>query len=584
LIPPPIEDYAFLGDCRTGALVSSSGSIDWMCLPIFDGLPVFGRLVDGKNGGWFSMTVDGTIIERRYRDDSAVLETTWGTAAGRARLTEGFVTNVVGDLLPDNLLVRRVEAFESSCAVRVNFNPRQGLPGSSPRTTVRNGALVCSWGVDAIALVASAPLTPGTETEIVVEPGVPLMVAMSHVHRGPLVVVSPERAWRLLEKTDDDWRGWAAEISYDGPRPEMVRRSLITLRMLTFSPSGAPVAAPTTSLPESVGGERNWDYRYSWPRDASIGMNGFIASGKPDEAGAFIRWLSHATKLSRPKLGVLYNVYGNPSPDEREAADATGYSDSRPVRIGNGASGQHQLDTYGWVLDASATFAKRIHPHDAATWRGLQSFADHIAAEWTKPDAGIWERRSEPTHHVHSKLMAWLGLDRTIRGAAQHRTRRNRLKRWMKARDDLAADIRDRGFDDKRGVYVQSYGSSELDASLLLLPVLEFDPVSRVLPTIRAIQAELSPRFPLVYRYLADDMKSKEGVFLPVCFWLAQALARTGQVDEARQAFDELCGMASPVGLFAEELDPATGAHLGNFPQAFTHAALVQAALALSEA
>jgi GH15 family glucan-1,4-alpha-glucosidase len=582
----PIEDYALIGDCRTGALVSAEGSVDWLCLPAFDGEPIFGRLIDPDNGGSFVIRPEGRSVSRRYRDDSVVLETTWEGAGGRATLTDGFVTNVHGGLLPDNLLVRRLDVYGSARRVRVLFDPRYGLPGRSPRAAKRGGALICAWGVHALAVVTSRDidLLPGDWIDVVVEPGRPLIVAMSHVQRAPLVVTAPDHAWRHLDATDRQWRSWAGDLQYDGPHRRHVTRSLITLRLLTFSPSAAPVAAPTTSLPEAIAAGRNWDYRFSWPRDASIGLNAFVEAGKTQEAEAFMRWLSHATRLTRPALGVLYNIYGKRPPTEREVDGVAGYRGSLPVRIGNGASTQHQLDTYGWVLDAAATFADRVHAHDPATWRVLQAFADHVAAVWREPDAGIWEKRSEPQHHVHSKLMAWLALDRMIKAGSSHRTPSGRLARWTAERDALAADIRTRGFDSRRGVYVQSYGTHEMDAALLVLPVLEFDTRERVLRTIRAIQSELSPRFPLLYRYRRDDLAGQEGVFLPVCFWLVQALARTGQVDEARHGFDELCAMANDVGLFAEELDPSTGAHLGNFPQAFTHAALVQAALALSAA
>jgi GH15 family glucan-1,4-alpha-glucosidase len=404
--------------------------------------------------------------------------------------------------------------------------------------------------------------------------------------RSPLVFLSPRRGVELLQETERWWRDWIADVDYEGPYAGAVRRSLITLHLLTYSPSGAPVAAPTTSLPEAIGGSRNWDYRFSWPRDASIGLASFLAVGKAELAHSYMHWLLHASRLSRPRLEVLYTLYGKPDPKERELQGVPGYRDSRPVRVGNAASRQHQLDVYGWVLDAAWLLTKAGQPLHAETWRALSGFADFAAREWGQPDAGIWEVRGDRQHYVHSKLMAWLCLDRALRISFNYRTRQKRKAMWARERDALAADIRRRGWDANKDSYVRSYGSSDLDAALLILPVMEFEEdASRVQKTIAAIRRELETERGLLYRYppASNGLEGREGAFLPCSFWLVQALARTAEIEEAEALFEGLLTIANEVGLLPEEIDPESGEHLGNFPQAFTHAALIQAALSLRQ-
>src|SRR6266508_495473 len=324
----------------------------------------------------------------------------------------------------------------------------------------------------------------------------------------------------------------------------------------------------------------------SWPRDASIGLSAFLSLGKPEEARSFIDWLLHASRLTRPRLHVLYTLDGNPGPRERAIPEAAGYRGSRPVRVGNAASYQHQLDVYGWVLDVAwgmVRSGRRLH---AETWRGMSSLADFVAESWRRPDASMWEVRGEERHYVHSKLMGWLALDRAVRIAGTHRTRRRRVERWQNERDTLAADVRARGFDPHRGSYVRSYGAPDLDAALLILPAIGFEePGSpRLSGTVSAIRAELATG-PFVYRYSPSESEAgTEGAFLACSFWLVDALARLGRASEAAEVFESLLAHANDLGLFAEEMDPATGEHLGNFPQGLTHAALIQAALSLGAA
>jgi GH15 family glucan-1,4-alpha-glucosidase len=589
---PPIEDYGLLGDTRTAALVDSDGSVDWLCIPRFDGLPVFGRLVGGAAAGSFRLGPrhPAEVVARGYRPDTATLETTWRTDTGRLTLTEGMVAEVAGQLLPATMLVRRLSAPDGPVDAVITFDPRLGERRRAPRAEHRGEVLVCIWGTLAVALrtTPTATVQPGQPTAVTVTPHQPFTCVMSVAHREPLVYLDTDTAWDALQGDEARWQAWCRDIDDAIPYREAVVRSLLTLRLLTYSPSGAPVAAPTTSLPEVLGGVRNWDYRFAWPRDASIGIDAFLGVGKHDEARAFMAWLLSATRLDRPRIPVLLTLHGKHPRPERELAGWPGYADSPPVRSGNAAAGQHQLDGYGWVLDAAWRMGQAGYPLYAETWRTMAGFADRVADRWREPDAGIWEVRSDTVHHVHSKLMAWLALDRALSIAAHHRMSARRTRRWRAERAALREDIEQRGFDERRGTYTRSYGSSDTDAALLVLPQLEFHPAdsARVRGTIDAVTSELGAGSPLLYRYPPgrDGLPGIEGAFLPCSFWLVQALARSGRVTEAGTLFRDLLALAGSLGLYAEEMDPATRHHLGNYPQALTHAALVQAAIALRAA
>jgi GH15 family glucan-1,4-alpha-glucosidase len=432
------------------------------------------------------------------------------------------------------------------------------------------------------------PVVPGREATVTVVPGRPVTVVLTAAEREPLVFVPPDTAWAALESDEGAWRRWCRAVDGDLPHRDALVRSLVTLRLLTYAPSGAPVAAPSTSLPEHLGGARNWDYRYAWPRDASIGIGAFLGTGHVHEARQFMAWLLHASRLDRPRLPALLTLHGRHVPAERELPGWPGYVQSRPVRVGNGARDQHQLDGYGWVLDAAWLLSQAGHPLYSETWRAMRGFADEVARRWAEPDAGIWEIRADAAHHVHSKLMAWLALDRALRIAGTRRTGDRQRRRWEHQRDALATDVMARGFNPRLGSYTRAYGSDDLDAALLVLPILQFEPAGspRTRGTVDAIRRHLAAGGPLLYRYPPgrDGLPGTEGAFLPCSFWLVQALAATGRVDEATDLFAELLGLAGPLGLYAEEMDPTTRAHLGNYPQALTHAALVQATLALRDA
>jgi GH15 family glucan-1,4-alpha-glucosidase len=589
---PLIEDYGLLGDTRTAALVSCDGAIDWLCTPSFDGEPLFGRLIGGHQAGTFRLgpSIVAPVRSRRYRPRTATLETTWDTAGGRLTLTEGMVAEVAGQMLPTTLLVRQLTADDGPVEATIEFDPRFGEAHRVPRLR-RHGHLVvshCRGTAIALQVDPYVPVEPGRLSTVVITPGRPVTVVLAVATREPLVFVPPAVAWAALEADEDRWRRWCQDVDEGLPERDAVLRSLLTLRLLTHSPSGAPVAAPTTSLPEQLGGVRNWDYRFAWPRDASIGVGAFLGVGKQAEALRFMAWLLKATRLDRPRLPVLLTLYGKRPAPERNLVGWPGYAGSVPVRVGNDAASQHQLDGYGWVVDAAWLLTRSGQRLDGETVRTIAGLADTVAARWPQPDAGIWELRGVPMHHVHSKLMAWLALDRALRIAEHRRIAGRRTSRWRAARELLGVQIKERGVDPARGIYTRAYGSADLDAAVLVLPLLDIEPPDsvRVRSTVDAIHRDLDAGWPLLYRYRPgqDGLPGAEGAFVPCSFWLVQALARTGRADEALQLFEALVNLGGPLGLFPEEMDPANHRYLGNFPQALSHAALVQAALALRDA
>jgi GH15 family glucan-1,4-alpha-glucosidase len=586
----PIGDYGLIGDTRTAALVSPAGSIDWCCLPRFDAPPVFGRLVGGPAAGFFELGPrDGaSSVRRQYAESTATVETTWTVDGGELCLADSMIGEIAGRLLPSSMIVRRLRARGRPIAVAMRLVPRFGWSRDRPsRSRTRHGVLVIEHGDLALAVLTDADVELNVDETawFTVGPDKPVTIVLTVSHRGPLVFVSPTEAAARAEDDEIGWRRWADGIVVASPDRPAVVRSLITLQLLTYSPSGAPVAAPTTSLPEHLGGSRNWDYRYAWPRDASIGIAAFLSYGKEREALAFMSWLLHASRLARPRLPALFDLDGRPGPREYAVSDWPGYAGSQPVRAGNGAADQHQLDGYGWVLDAAWLLDASGRRLDGETWRAMRSFANRVALTWHLPDAGIWERRDEPRHHVHSKLMAWLALDRAARIANGRGARaRRHAVRWRAARDALGNELRKNGYDERLGAYTAAYGSTDLDAAVLLLPIVGIEPVgsARVASTVEEIRRRLGAGGSLVYRYLEDDgLPGDEAAFLPCAFWMVQALAEVGRVEEARARFDDLLSRSGPLGLFGEEMDPATGEHLGNYPQALTHSALLQAALAL---
>jgi GH15 family glucan-1,4-alpha-glucosidase len=535
-----------------------------MCWPRFDSEPTFGRLIDEEHGGWFAVGVAGiSDTQRHYRDRSTVLVTEWRTATGTARLTQAMV---MGTRSP--MIVRTLHCLRGHVDAHVVYRPRPGIPGAPPqnltlqlRTTPRIELRDGEWhgrlsADESLTAVLGERRTAMTRSE----------------------------ATGALDRTDRWWRRWCSGIRC-GPhyRDEMMR-SLITLRLLTYSLTGAPVASPTTSLPEEIGGVRNWDYRFSWPRDASVGVAAFLAVGMHREARAFVDWLTRTCgecSDESPSIRVLYTIDGGSGSPEREIDTVSGYMGSLPVRVGNLAEDQHQLDVYGWVIDAVWNLVDAGHRIGRRSRRLLADYADHVCGVWRRPDAGIWELRDDPRDHVHSKLWAWIALDRAVRAARALHMDRRRIVRWERVRDELAADIRERGFNAEMGSYVRSYGSRDLDTSLLLLPLTGFDDENRdrLVGTVEAIWRDLSAGDPLLYRYEpgSDGLPGREGAFLPCSFWLLEALLRLGRREDGLRLFRQLLELANDVLLLPEEIDPESHAYLGNYPLALSHAGLIHA-------
>ena len=588
MLQPPIGEYALLGDTRSAALVSRGGSVDWLCVPRFDADPVFGRLIDADHGGRFEVSVEGEIEARSYRSESAVLETRWRGAGGAATVTDAMPVSVKG-LCPQLALVRHVICTSGEVDVRILFDPRLRLPGQRPRSSRRGRALICEWGALAVVFqcFGSEAPEPGVPKSIRLRQGGRLTLVASLADRTPAILLAETDALGLIEETDRDWRRWAGEIEYAGSFRQAVIRCLITLRQLTYSPSGAPLAAPTTSLPERMGADLNWDYRYAWPRDAGIGSGAFLAAGRTEEAQAFLRWLEIASRLTLPRMRVLYTLDGTPGHAEREIRGISGYRRSLPVRAANAAADQHQLDVYGWVVDTGWHIVSHGCPLDGPSWRMTRSLADFVARCWRDPDAGIWEERGEPRQHVSSKLLAFVALDRAVRIARQRGQDLKRADRWERESMALRSEVRERGWNPSLNSYSAAYGSDDLDASLLLVAMseLESDRPDRIRATIAAVRERLGAGGVLLYRNLpGGGEEPREGAFLACSFWLVDALARTGCVDEAEKLMAEAVELGGELGLLAEEVDPVTGEMLGNHPQALSHSTMVAAALSIEAA
>ncbi|HZN16337.1 MAG TPA: glycoside hydrolase family 15 protein [Acidimicrobiales bacterium] len=570
-----IGDYALLGDCHSAALVGTDGSIDWACFPRFDSPAVFCKVLDENSGGAFRVApVAAADVTRAYIEDTNVLVTTFACASGVVELTDCMPIGA-------HAILRRVVCTSGAVEVEVVIEPRFEYGAFVPR--LRTDEVV--GGADALWIDASNPLPVQGERlaarwSLVAgdEAWVRAGWTPSHAPRPP-----KSDPARELHQTIAFWKGWMSGCRYDGDHAAAVRRSALVLKALTYAPSGAVVAAPTTSLPEDIGGERNWDYRYTWIRDATLTLISLFALGFTDEALAFKHWLER-TGAGRPRdLQIMYGICGERSLPELELDHLAGHRGSRPVRVGNGAVKQLQLDCYGQLLEAAWLFARAGGEITADNWTFLAGLADIVCERWEKPDQGIWEIRDEPRHFVHSKLNCWVALDRAVR-LAEGLGVGGAVDRWAAERDNLAAYLEKEAAAD--GWFPQAVGYPVADASTLLVPALGLLPSSHpaVTATIDVVKRDLE-RDGLVHRYNAEDgLEGGEGAFLLCSFWLLDCLTHAGRIDEADALLERLLALANDVGLFAEEIDVASGEALGNFPQAFTHMALVTSCAHLSAA
>jgi len=579
-----IEDYALLGDLHTGALVGRDGSIDWLCLPDFDCPAVFAALLDTPAAGRWRLAPAGATrcTARRYVGDTLVLETQWRAPGGRVKVT---------DFMPPRStavdLIRVVEGVSGSVEMDMELVLRFDYGRIVPWVRRRGAALEAVAGPDAVWLRTPVELTGQERTTVArftVRAGqrVPFVLTWSPSYRGAPRSVDADQA---LLSTMDFWREWSSRATVTGPWREPIRRSLLTLKALTFAPTGGIVAALTTSLPERIGGPRNWDYRYCWLRDSTYALQALLAAGYVEEAQAWRNWLLRAVAGDPSQLQVMYGLDGTRRLPEYELPWLAGYAGSRPVRVGNAAADQLQLDVWGEVLDGLYLAREAGLNQNVEAWDLQVALLDHLGDAWGQPDNGLWEVRGARRHFTHSKIMAWVAFDRmvrTVRGTPLH----GDVDRWERIRDQIRDEVLTRGYDAKRNTFVQSYDDPGLDASLLLIPRVGFLPGTdpRVLGTIDAIQQELTEHG-LVLRYRtqeADDgLPGTEGVFLACSFWLVDALHAAGREDEAVALFERLLDLRNDVGLLSEEWDPVARRQLGNTPQAFSHFPLVVSGLQL---
>ncbi|MET0343206.1 MAG: glycoside hydrolase family 15 protein [Polyangiales bacterium] len=583
----PLENYALLGDCRSAALVSKRGGIDWWCAPRFDSPACFAALLGGPEHGHWTLRPEAEVTrtERRYRAGTLVLETEVETASGAVRLTECMLFD--HDAGPCQI-VRVVTGLTGSVSMCMQLVLRFDYGSRVPWVTREPGCLRAIAGPEVVRLYTDVD-THGEDLKTVarftVGAGDEVAFVVTH-EKSHLPARAPVPAREALALSEDSWRAWAGQSLYQGRYGEAVERSLLTLKALTYRPTGGIVAAPTTSLPEQLGGTRNWDYRFCWLRDATITLYALLVAGYTEEAAAWRGWLLRAVAGSPEKAQVIYGIAGERWLAETELPWLPGYAGSRPVRIGNAAHTQLQLDVYGELMDAMYQCRKAGLESDDS-WALELRLLDYLATAWREPDEGIWEIRGARRHFTHSKVMAWVAFDRAVRSMEQF-SRAGPLARFRALRDEIHAEVCARGFSPSRGAFVQSYGGDALDASLLLMPMVGFLPATdpRVLGTVQAIERELLVDDTYVLRYRThadlDGLPPGEGAFLACSFWLVSNRVMLGRVDEARALFERLLALRNDVGLLAEEYEPRAARMVGNFPQAFSHLALVDAAVSLS--
>lgn len=600
----PISDYAIIGDTQTAALVSSSGSIDWLCLPYFDSDAVFLRLLDGAKGGYCAVEPEDVVAAARgYLDGTNVLETRFETRSGVLVLTDFMpvrtrpTTASDQDVATEHRTIRLIRCVAGTVRFTVAVRPAFSFAREDPAIERTNaGGLLFRGRRDALAVHCQCPLSERggvvrADVQLTQGESVPLVLT----YAAPNATVAPlgrDDVQTALDETTAYWRDWSRGCTYDGPYREAVVRSALALKLLTFEPTGAIIAAPTTSLPEEVGGVRNWDYRFTWLRDSAFLLRALMNLGYFGEARDFLRFLCRACECPASEFQILYDIHGGPGRPEETLAHLEGYRASKPVRVGNAAASQKQLDVYGELLDCIYLYARGGVRDEALQrflteiWPTVTSTADYVTRHWLDPDSGIWEVRGSVRHFVHSKAMCWVALDRALKLAALCRARHD-VGSWARERDTIFKSLVRYGFNGRVGAFVQSYGSTALDASVLRLPMLGViaptDPLMR--STVDRIAHRLV-RNGLVYRYLdaGDGLPGGEATFAICTFWLINSYIMQGRLDEAERLFTHVLSYANDVGLFAEEIDPVSGEQLGNFPQGFTHIALINTAVGLTAA
>lgn len=584
---PPISDYALIGDCRTIALVARTGAIEWLCLPNIDSPSLFASMLDRERGGHFSVTMRGTEkVSRHYLDDTNVLETVFSGPEGRVGVIDFLPVTEMDRLDPERELMRIVTCLEGNPEIEVTVAPRPDYARARVRLESRGR---CGWAVRNGGthhyIRSEIPLQAEGGDRLVgrarLEAGQRRCIALSIATRDPAVIPLYENADEKLAETLDWWRGWMRRCTYGGTYAPAIRRSLLVLKLLDFVLSGAVVAAATTSLPEALGAGRNWDYRFCWLRDASFVLRAFADNGFANEGLAFFDWLMHTTSQTQPEFNTLYDVFGRSNARERILSHVRGYRDSSPVRIGNAAKDQLQLDVYGAVVMAAADSLERGNRLAQDELRLLARIGRVVSAQWRLPDDGIWEMRGRRQHNTHSKVMCWCTLADLVRLADQGIVSIPR-ERFAAERDAIREEVMARGFNEEIGAFVGAYDADYVDATALLMPrtgiIAADDP--RMLSTWQRIVERLdSNGWILRYEADVDGMKGEEGAFGICSFWAVDFLARAGRLEEARERLDMLIASASDVGLYSEEVEPVTGEFLGNMPQAYTHTGLINAVL-----
>jgi GH15 family glucan-1,4-alpha-glucosidase len=591
---PPIGDYAFLGDCHAGALVSSEGSVDWLCLPRLDAGSYFGRLLDRERGGWCAVTPTdpAAAFSRRYLDGTLVLQTEMTTTGGRVRLTDCLTMRPGGAHRPYRQLLRVIDGLEGALDLRVEVVPRFDYGQVRPWLRRAGRAWQALGGDDGLVIEGDVPLALSglhdLVAEVRVQAGQRLRLSLRHLRPEVLDssgTRSPASAEldRRLEQTVAWWRGWSARGSLVGPDRAAVLRSATVLKALTQATTGAIAAAATTSLPEAPGGSRNWDYRASWVRDSVFALRSLAELGYTAEADGFRRFVQRSAAGSAQELQIMYGLGGERRLVELTLDDLEGFGGARPVRIGNAAARQHQHDVYGELLDLAWAWHQRGKTPGAEDWRFLVELVNAAADRWTTPDHGIWELRGRPLHLVHSKVMCWVALDRGLRLATDLGFAAP-VMGWTATRAAIRAAVQRHGYDPRRGVFTQAFDRPGLDAALLLLPTVGFVAWDdqRMLRTVDAVRAELEVDGLLLRYRTPDGLDGAEGAFVACTFWLAECLARQARTAQAEVAFAKASAAANDLGLFAEEFHPATRELLGNYPQALTHLSHITAAVALA--